>query len=239
MLPLSRRLWRERDDVDGACCRLVTLERDLFGVVRHGDVPGFEIPGRYFEYIRGGNAALLEPVLHHNRLDLLSLAFLTARAMRLFREGPGVTRDPQECLALGRELWRRRDMARAVECFRAAAEAPTASGLVRSDALYEWARLLRRERRYVDAAAIWTRLVGCRGARPAWQAEAREALAVHYEHRDRDLTKAHEWASDAFDSESSGVRRDAVAHRLARLQRKIRVQAEGGPRTALLLDELF
>jgi uncharacterized protein YprB with RNaseH-like and TPR domain len=238
MLPLSRRLWRDRDEVERAGCRLVTLEHDLFGVVRHGDVPGFEIPGRYFEYVRGGDAALLEPVLHHNRLDLLSLALLTARAMRLFRDGGAGARDPQECLAVGRELWRRRDVARAEACFRAAADAPVVSGAVRGDALYAWACLLRRERRYVEAAAIWTRLAACRGARPGLSHEAREALAIHYEHRDRDLDKAHEWATGAFEPGSADSRRDAMEHRLARLRRKMAVQAKGGPQAAWLLDEL-
>lgn len=239
MLPLARRLWRERDEVARNGCRLVTLEQVLFGVVREGDVPGWEIPGRYFEYVRGGNAALLEPVLHHNRLDLLSLALLTARAMRLFREGAAGTYDPQECLAVGRELWRRRETERAVACFKTTADGATTSGAVKGEALYSWARLLRRERRFVEAADAWARLAACRGARPALLAEAREALAIHYEHRDRNLDKAHEWAAGAFDVESPGSRREAVAHRLARLRRKIRVQAECGPMTALLLDELL
>ena len=89
MLHVSRRLWRARGDDPEASCRLVFLERDLFGVERVGDVPGMEIPGRYFDYIRYGDAELLEPVLQHNRLDLLSLALLTARAIRLIREGVG------------------------------------------------------------------------------------------------------------------------------------------------------
>ena len=91
MLHPARRLWRERadgasagGDGDGdAGCRLATLERVLFGVRRAGDVPGMEIPSRYFRFLRSGNAAPLEPVLEHNRLDLVSLAAVTAHAARL------------------------------------------------------------------------------------------------------------------------------------------------------------
>src|SRR5207253_908804 len=71
MLHPARRLWRDRPDgvaadayADAdAGCRLATLERVLFGVRRVGDVPGMEIPSRYFRFLRSGNAAPLEPVL--------------------------------------------------------------------------------------------------------------------------------------------------------------------------------
>ena len=39
-----------------------------------GDVPGWEIPARYFGFARTGDAAGLAAVLEHNRLDLVSLA---------------------------------------------------------------------------------------------------------------------------------------------------------------------
>jgi uncharacterized protein YprB with RNaseH-like and TPR domain len=236
MLHVSRRLWRARGDLDEAGCRLVTLEHDLFGVIRHGDVGGWEIPGRYFEYIRHGDASLLEPVLHHNRLDLLSLACLTARALRLVRDGAPAAHDPRECLALGRELARLRDEPRAEACFNAAAESPFASASVRADALYALARRFRRARRYHEAADAWRRLMECNSPRAGLSSEAREALAVHYEHRDRDLDAAHEWATDAYRTEADARRREAFAHRLARLRRKIAVHAKGGPETAFNLS---
>jgi len=40
---------------------------------RSGDVPGSQIPSRYFEFLSNGDAEPLEGVLEHNRLDLLSL----------------------------------------------------------------------------------------------------------------------------------------------------------------------
>jgi uncharacterized protein YprB with RNaseH-like and TPR domain len=93
MLHTARRFWRGAPMAAGAwpetdSCRLATLERTLFGVRRLGDVPGFEIPARYFGFMRSGDAAPLEPVLEHNRLDLVSLAALTARALQLPRARP-------------------------------------------------------------------------------------------------------------------------------------------------------
>jgi uncharacterized protein len=239
MLHVSRRLWRARGDDPEASCRLVFLERDLFGVERVGDVPGIEIPGRYFDYIRYGDAELLEPVLHHNRLDLLSLALLTARAIRLIREAvaeraPIIT-NPQERLAVGRELMRLHQRSAAEACFRTVAECTTAPESVRCEALYSWARLLRRARRHQEAAEVWGQLASSRTVRAVLRAEAQEALAIHYEHRDRDLEKAHQWATGALVAGTGARHRTSVTHRLARLRRKITVQKESGPETASYL----
>ena len=77
----ARRLWRRQD------CRLAALEEQVLGLTREHDVPGAEIPARYFGFLRRGDPAPLIPVLEHNRLDLVSLAALTARGCRLVAEG--------------------------------------------------------------------------------------------------------------------------------------------------------
>ena len=123
MLHPARRLWRYRDGtpvtrpvptVDAmAECSLGALERDLLGVQRIGDVPGFEIPSRYFRFLRGGDPGPLEAVLEHNRIDLISLAAVMARACRLVTDGVDACGDAAECLALGRVLERTGDGRRA------------------------------------------------------------------------------------------------------------------------------
>lgn len=71
--PLRRRFRRELPD-----CRLITLEREVVGVFRGGDVPGREIPALYHEFAGTGETSRLEPILHHSRLDLLTTARLFA-----------------------------------------------------------------------------------------------------------------------------------------------------------------
>jgi hypothetical protein len=71
--PLRRRFRRELPD-----CRLVTLEREVVGVFRGGDVPGREIPALYHEFAGTGDTARLAPLLHHSRLDLMTTARLFA-----------------------------------------------------------------------------------------------------------------------------------------------------------------
>ena len=42
-------------------CSLGALEEAILGVQRFDDVPGFEIPGRYFNYLRTGDLEPLRP----------------------------------------------------------------------------------------------------------------------------------------------------------------------------------
>ena len=66
-------------------------------------MPGFEIPSRYFQFVRSGDArGRWRRVLEHNRLDLLALAMLTARAAQLLDEGAPAARTAREALGLGR-----------------------------------------------------------------------------------------------------------------------------------------
>ena len=95
VLHQARRFWGNGE------CSLGRLEADVLGVPRGADVMGFEIPARYFHFLRSGDAAALVPVLTHNQLDLLSLAALAARLFHLVERGADVTADPQEALALG------------------------------------------------------------------------------------------------------------------------------------------
>ena len=228
MLHPARRLWkREGSGGDEGGCRLTSLERLLLNVRRVGDVDGFEIPGRFFQFLRTGDASPLEPVLEHNRLDLVSLAAVTSRAQRLVAGGEEACRDDREALALGRVLERAACLSRADACYRRAARSACAA--TSAEALYRLGLRCRRERRFADAAACWRDLIarteGRRGRlEPALQALrqfAIEALAIHHEHRDRDLAAARELALFALDDEGAGVRATGMRHRLARLDRKL------------------
>ncbi len=77
----ARRLWKLRLE----SCRLVDLENRILGVERQGDLPGEMIPYIYFEYLRTERAFRLTPIFHHNAIDILSLACLTAIVPFAFR----------------------------------------------------------------------------------------------------------------------------------------------------------
>ncbi len=239
MLHPARRLWRGRSGggaPDDSGCRLTTLERTLLDLTRVGDVGGFEIPGRFFQFLRSGDPRPLEPVLEHNRLDLVSLAAVMSRGLQLARDGHSACRDCAEALALGRIYERAAAddrvphagtmLTRAESCYTRASESRAAD--VKGEALYRLGLRHRRERRYAEAAVIWRDVLeltephGVR--RVAGLGELRqfavEALAIHHEHRERDFAGARELALFALE-EVDGRRADGMKHRLARLDKKI------------------
>ena len=223
---------RPRAPIDDGGCRLGTLERVLCGVRRIGDVPGLEIPGRYFRFLRTGDARPLEPVLEHNRLDLISLAAVTAHAVQLVEEGTARCRDAAEILALGKVFERAGRVEQAIQAYGLAAGSTDAHVDVTAEALYRLAIRHRRDRRFMEAAACWRRLLdlkqGRTGRRSTLLAPLRqvavEALAIHHEHRERDYAGARELALQLLDDAdvvTARVKADTTRRRLARLDRKL------------------
>jgi uncharacterized protein YprB with RNaseH-like and TPR domain len=261
----ARRFWGATPreiGTDGGSCSLVALEQQVLGMRRLGDVPGFEIPGRYFQFVRSGDARPLAAVLEHNRLDLLSLAGLTARLMRLIAEGPDEAADAREALALGRVYGRSGLEARACEAFERVlsmcasvahaagpvhgsarlqhdnapmthagapmAHAGASMALIKTDALRALACAARRARRYEDAAALWRQVLDVAGCPQRVAREATAALAIHHEHRSRDLAAAKMFAQLSLDTGMRPAWNHAVRHRLARIERKMTEEGETG-----------
>jgi uncharacterized protein YprB with RNaseH-like and TPR domain len=213
----SRNFWGE---VGG--CSLSVLESQVLGTRRRADVSGMEIPARYFEFLRTGDARPLAAVLEHNRLDLLSLAGLTSRLVELVAAGPSRCRSAQEAFALGR-IYRRSGLdARAHGAFvRAFDLAPNGWSQVRTAALHALALSDRHARRYADAADRWQALVEAPDCPALVRRAAAEALAIHHEHRVRNLPAARAFALKSLESPSGQAWRAAVRRRLTRIDRKL------------------
>jgi uncharacterized protein YprB with RNaseH-like and TPR domain len=235
LLHPARRFWKPRVPQSGGAalqgegCSLQALEKQLVGLRRHGDVSGFEIPGRYFQFVRSGDAAPLEAILEHNRLDLLTLAALTARLLHVTRSGPDAVGDPREALALGHVYARggleeraRLSFRRALDCCRSPRGAYDP---IRIDALRALALACRRARRHDEAASSWRELVQMRGCPAPIVREATEALAIHHEHRLRDLESAKAFALQTLETACGPSWASATRYRLARLDRKLEVRS--------------
>ena len=234
----ARRFWRHGAGSPGpglrgeSDCSLTTLERQLLGVRRVGDVPGFEIPSRYFQFVRTGDARPLVPVFEHNRLDLLTLAALSSRLVHLARVGPAGAKTAREALALGHVFARAGLERQAREAFeRSLAMCASPAGAydaTRIDALRALALARRRARQFDSAAECWRDVLQVRGCPTVIAREASEALAIHHEHRLRDLASARAFALRGLEESlappaASWTR--AVRHRLARIERKLGVSA--------------
>nr|MBA2380471.1 ribonuclease H-like domain-containing protein [Chloroflexota bacterium] len=123
LLPFVRRVFRHRM----ADARLRTVETDLLGTLRHGDVDGWQIPGLYLDFLRGGEAWPLIDVVRHNREDVRSLARLLSRIEIDYADPEARRRQPSGDLAgLARAFGRAGRLDEALGCLDAALVAPAA-----------------------------------------------------------------------------------------------------------------
>jgi uncharacterized protein YprB with RNaseH-like and TPR domain len=188
LLPLARRLWRERLPSRG----LKFLEENILGVPRTTDeVPSYEIPYIYFDYLRTGNAAPLKGVFYHNAMDIVALAALMNHmASILHAPFDGQVQHGLDFIALAKlfeDLDRREE---ATHLYERGLEV----GVTESDFGSAVKRLsvLQRRRGNLDSAiALW------KSAAAKGHIYAHIELAKYYEHNKRDYKEALKWAQDA------------------------------------------
>lgn len=193
LLHPARRLWKRRL----VSCALTSLEENILGVHRTGqDVPGWMIPGMYFEYLRSRDARSLSGVFYHNLQDILSMASLTVHMDRvLANPHDPLVSDGRDFVSLGHQFDRAGDSERAVACLEEALDRLDA-GSERIECLQRLAAIHKRERRWEAALQMWERLIdlGSGGALLAL-----EERAKYYEHVERDYLEALEDVRRALD----------------------------------------
>ena len=176
LLHPARRLWKARLE----SCRLQSLEAALMGLRRHGDIPGEEIPQVYFDWVRRRDARMLARVFEHNRQDIVSLAALAVLACQWVEEGRA--EDPRDVFSLARVLERARLYERCEAEYRRALD--LGPGALRGPVLLRLAWRAKRAGEHDRAAALWAE------AGEAGEVEGWRELAMHHEHRARDLAQA-------------------------------------------------
>ena len=102
LLTLVRALFRHRME----SCTLRVVEERLLGYERDDPIAGALVPDAYFAYLHSGSSPMLEAVLEHNRLDVISLVHLHSRLLSRL-EGGDASMDASDWLALGRHRLRR------------------------------------------------------------------------------------------------------------------------------------
>ena len=240
LLPFVRRIYRHRL----SDARLKTVEIELLGIDRGPDVDGWEIPGRFLQFLGGGAAEPLAEVVRHNHEDVRSLARLLAHAeARLGADAERRTAPVGDLAGLARSFRRVGLHDEALDCLDVALEAPprrspdrrswsailttradaadeqtSRGGYDREALLVDRARLLRRLGRHDEALAAWRDLALGGGH---WAGVGWIEVAKILEHRRRDPVGALEACGRA----------DRIAER-ARLLGAPAAAARGGSRPA-------
>lgn len=216
LLHVARRIYGARVDR----CNLATLERDVLGFEREGDIPGEEIPERYLRFLREGDRAALIPVVEHNAWDLIALAALVGElGARITRADADGRIESHDLFGLARTSLRAGDADGAITLAAEAAERGAQEGLspLCRDAYVFAANIYKKAR---DAEATRARLLDALEHAPEDPAIHLE-LARCYEKGLGDPERALEHALRAYDAEEPPTH----ARRLARLRKSIRARA--------------
>lgn len=82
LLHAARRTWKLRI----GSCTLDRIEEEILGMSpRETDIPGEQIPERYFSYLRNGDFSQVREILAHNSQDVRTMAGILTELCRLYR----------------------------------------------------------------------------------------------------------------------------------------------------------
>jgi len=189
LLPLARRLWRDRLESRS----LKYIEEHVLKAPRSlEEVPGYEIPWLYFDYLRTGDARPLKGVFYHNAMDVVTLAALMSHTASMladpFHEGIEHGLDVIAMAKLYEHLGNWETAARLFE-----------KGLEMEleeqhfwEAMRRLAVLQKRRGDFEQALPLW------RQAAAEGHVYAHVELAKYYEHKSHDPKSALEWTRAAL-----------------------------------------
>lgn len=184
LLQMARRVWKLRL----GRCNLGRLEEVILGKPRQEDLPGSEVPQRYFSYLKTRREELLEDILKHNAQDIASLCVLLTHMAGMY-EHPEQVSFSEDVYSMGRALEKLNRPEEARRCYHLARR-----GRVEVEASAALARSYRRGGAGSRAAEIWQEMIsaGKGGIRPYVE------LAKYREHTQRDYRGALELTEKAL-----------------------------------------
>jgi len=213
----ARSLWKHKYD----SCRLFNLAREIVQAERSEDIPGAEIPLRYFQYIRNGDFSLIDPILYHNQEDLLSLlGVVVAGSVLVERNREAAARGEADAM----------DLFGVAKLFERAGDAATSAALL--EQALSGSRGLTAEVTHVARKKLshhFKKTKDWDKALPFWQEMAAgeevdcfRELAIYFEHTAKDLGEAIRVATEglALSKGRSPAAEKDFEKRLARLKDK-------------------
>ena len=222
LLPLARRLWRDRLPSRA----LKFLEENVLAAPRTTEeVPGYEIPYLYFDYLRSGDARPLKGVFYHNAMDVVAMAALLSQVAAMLDDpfsekvehGLDVVALAKLFEDLGQWEMAARLFERGLEM-----ELPEADFWL---AIQRLSSLQKRRGDLETAVSLWER------AASQGHVYAHVELAKYHEHQRRDYPEAMKWTLSAVESIGSlDIPRYEYNHWMEELERR-KKRLEGKSKT--------
>jgi uncharacterized protein YprB with RNaseH-like and TPR domain len=207
LLPLARRLWRDRLPSRA----LKYLEENVLSAPRTTEeVPGYEIPYLYFDYLHTGDARPLKGVFYHNTMDVVAMAALLSHVAAILDDPfSELVEHGLDVVALAKFFEDLGQWERAARLFERGLEMDPSTGLRRERsgersgqalpeadfwlALERLSRLQKRRGDLETAVRLWER------AAAQGHIYAHVELAKYHEHQRRDYPEALKWAHSAVE----------------------------------------
>jgi len=223
LLHPARRLFGHRV----ANSRLVTLEEDLLGFFREDDLPGSEVPLRYFNWLRSRNPHPLLDVFRHNSLDISALAALTvhlAEALNADSCSPHYV--PTDLCAAARLYLDRGRQSQACCMLEDLTLSPSPTAAL--EARQSLSLIYKRENRWDKAVELWEGLL----RENPGNLFAAEELAKWHEHRAKDFERAFQLVDHIVKTVLAmpEVEKEGWLHRQSRLQARCKRAHRRGDR---------
>ncbi len=187
---------------------LSRLEEMLLGRVRVGDIPGSEVPKRYFDFLKTGDLSLLEQVFEHNAQDVFSMGELMRVMARAYAEPAGLVFG-EDIFSVGRVFERRGEHDAARKCYVLASGSYTVASVSRIS-------LMDKRAGDHESAALGFASIADRDVFACVE------LAKHFEHRARGFEKALDYTDKAIAMCDNEVVLNDLFIRRARLLAKIK-----------------
>lgn len=168
-----RRIWRKRI----GDCSLANIEKSILLFQRNNDIPGFMIPGLYFNYLRTGEARPLSAIFQHNQWDIVTLAALTAFAGQVYSDPSKSLNHALDLFSLGKAFESLLQYEEAASCFYKAMTYPLTSR-EKSELLTSLGYVLKRLGHWNRALEIWETMI----EEIEYQLIPFEEIAKYYEH---------------------------------------------------------
>jgi len=217
----ARSLWKHKYE----SCRLFYLAQQIVEADRSEDIPAAEIPTRYFEYLRTSNFDLMEPVIYHNKEDILSLLGVVIIGTMLFSEDREALEesgaDAMDMFGVGKLFENAGDAEKSALFFQRALEGKL-SDKIALLAKKKLSYYFKKSDDWDKAVSLWQDLGSLN------QLFCYRELAMYYEHREKKYEEAKKMAEEGL-ALSLGVSlayEQDFSHRLERLNEKIRRQKE-------------
>lgn len=220
LLPLARRLWRDRLESRA----LKYIEENVLQAPRTvEEVPGYEIPYLYFDYLRTGDARPLKGVFYHNAMDVVAMAALLSHTANMladpFHEG---IEHGLDVIAMAKLYEHLGDWETAARLFERGLQMSLGEEFF-WQAVQRLSVLRKRRGDFDQAIPLWEQ------AAADGHVYACVELAKYFEHKRRDPRAALEWTKAGLKLIRGGmptyIRKhweEDLRHRRERLEAKIR-----------------